>query len=263
MTRPPLSDETLMAYADGELDADGVATVEAAIQADPEIADRVALFDLSRQKLTDGLGEAESVPAALLASVKAMAAKHEAENQHDRPSEPSVIAFPARAEPPQATPRATQRVTPGWQLPLAASIALLAGLAVGPFLPWSGDDTTSQIAMTGLDTPGLTAALTSVASGQRIVLEDGSELEAIASFEDGAGTLCREFELDQPSGQTLVSVACHQNEAWSLRFAVAAGQNNDGYAPASSLEALDGYLTAIEAGEPLGLEAEADALSAL
>lgn len=261
MTRPPLSDETLMAYADGELDADGVATVEAAMQADPEIATRVALFNLSRQKLADGLDEAEPVSADLLASVKAIAAAHEAKDQKE--AEPTVVAFRKPAE----TPRATTRATPRWQLPMAASIALLVGLAAGQLLPWSGDDSsqtsTGEIAMTGLDTPGLISALTGVASGERIVLEDGSGLEAIASFEDGSGALCREFELDQPSGQTLVSVACHQNEAWSLRFAVAAGQTDDGYAPASSLEALDGYLNAIEAGEPLSPQAEADALSAL
>lgn len=257
MTRPPLSDETLMAYADGELDADGIATVEAAIQADPEIADRVALFDLSRQKIADGLGEAEPVPAKLLASVKAIAAAHDAETHASATDDTNVVAFPTSAEPSRTTPR--------WQLPLAASIALLAGLAVSPLLPWPGSDNEAQIArtglaMTGLDTPGLTTALTSVASGERIILEDGSGLEAIASFQDGAGALCREFELDQLSGQTLVSVACHQNDAWSLRFAVAAGQNDDGYAPASSLEALDGYLSAIEAGEPLSVEAEAEAL---
>lgn len=260
MKRSPLSDEILMAYADGELDADGIAMVEAAIQADPGIADRVALFDLSSQKLADGLGKAEPVSAELLASVKAIAAAHEAETHASDTPDSNVVAFQTSAEPPRTTQR--------WQLPLAASIALLAGLAIGPLLPWSGSDNEAQLArsglaMTGLDTPGLTTALTSVASGERIILEDGSGLEAIASFLDGAGALCREFELDQLSGQTLVSVACHQNTTWSLRFAVAAGQNDDGYAPASSLEALDGYLSAIEAGEPLSVEAEAEALSDL
>jgi hypothetical protein len=256
VTRLPFSDETLMAYADGELDSDTAAMVEAAIKTDSDIADRVALFDLSKQKLADGLGEPDPVSAELLASVKAIAAAHNAGAQDRTTPDASVVAFPTRA--------AQNRATPGWQLPLAASIALLVGLALGPLLPWPGNDDVPQIAMIGLDTPGLTAALTTVASGQRIALEDGSSLKAIASFQDGRGVFCREFELDQSSsGQTLVSVACHQDAAWSLRFAVAAGQNDDGFAPASSLEALDGYLTAIEAEEPLSLEAEADALSAL
>lgn len=255
MTRPPFSDETLMAYADGELDSDTAAMVEAAIKADSNIADRVALFDLSKQKLADGLGEPEPVSAELLASVKAIAAAHNAEAQDSPTPDASVVAFP--------TPAAQTRTTPGWQLPLAASVALLAGLALGPFLPWPGNDDVPQIAMTGLDTPGLTAALTTIASGEQIALDDGSSFRAIASFQDGGGVFCREFELDQSSGQTLVSVACHKDAAWSLRFAVAASQNDDGFAPASSLEALDGYLTAIEAEEPLSLEAEASALGAL
>lgn len=257
MTRPPLSDETLMAYADGELEADDIAIVEAAIQSDPDIAERVALFDLSRQKLADGLGDAEPVSAELLASVKAMAAAHEHQSEAEISSQQdgTVVTFPQRSEALHTPPR--------WQLPLAASIALLVGLAVGPLLPWSGEETTSEIAMTGLDTPGLTTALSSIVSGDEITLEDGSRLEAIASFRDGSDALCREFELDQPTGQTLVSVACHQDANWSLRFAVAAGQSDDGFAPASSLQALDGYLTAIEAGEPLDLETEAAALAAL
>ncbi len=255
MTRPPFSDETLMAYADGELDAETMAAVEAAMQSDPVIADRVALFDLSRQRLADGLGEPEPVSAELLASVKALADKHNAKAQDPKTPETSVVAFP--------TPAARARTQPRWQLPLAASIALLVGLSLGPLLPWPDNNDTQQIALTGLDTPGLATALATIPSGEEIALADGSSLRPIASFQDGGGTLCREFELDQASGETLVSVACHQEGSWSLRFAVAAGQNDDGYAPASSLDALDGYLTAIEAGAPLSVEAEADALGGL
>ncbi|WP_375568993.1 anti-sigma factor [Ahrensia marina] len=255
MTRPPFSDETLMAYADDELDAETMAAVEAAIQSDPVIADRVALFDLSRQKLADDLGEPDPVSAELLASVKTLADKHNAQARESNTPEASVVAFP--------TPAAQMRTASRWQLPLAASIALLVGLSLGPLLPWPGNNETRQVAVTGLDTPGLATALATIPSGEEIALADGSSLKPIASFQDGGGTLCREFELDQASGQTLVSVACHQEGSWSLRFAVAAGQNDGGYAPASSLDALDGYLTAIEAGEPLSLDAEADALGSL
>ena len=256
MTRPPLSDETLMAYSDGELDAEAMADVEAAMTADPSVAERVAMFDVSRQVLKDGLGAPEPVSPELLASVRAIAAGHEAKAESEKTeSESKVVALPARTRVP--------RPAPIWQLPMAASIALLIGLAAGPFMPWTGTAPDVEIALTGLDTPGLTAALATVESGDRLILDDGSALAAIASFQDGAGTFCREFELDGTSGETLVSVACHQGDTWSLRFAVAAGQTSDGFAPASSLEALDGYLTAIEAGEPLSTEAEQAALQAL
>lgn len=251
MTRSSLTDEILMAYADGELEANDMAKVEAAIKADPSIAERVSMFDVSRRALAEGLGAPEPVSPDLLASVQAVADRHAAQAE----SEANVVTLPIRTQ--------AQRPTPRWQLPLAASIALLIGLAAGPFMPWSAVEPDTGIALTGLNTPGLTAALASVVSGDRLVLDDGSALAAIASFQDGTGTFCREFELDQVSGETLVSVACRQDDAWSLRFAVAAGQTNDGFAPASSLEALDGYLTTIEAGEPLSVEAEQAALQAL
>ncbi|MEN9063453.1 anti-sigma factor family protein [Ponticoccus litoralis] len=44
MAEPKLTDEILMAYADGELDASTARAVEAAIETDPEVAERVALF---------------------------------------------------------------------------------------------------------------------------------------------------------------------------------------------------------------------------
>jgi hypothetical protein len=60
-----------------------------------------------------------------------------------------------------------------------------------------------------------------------------------------------------------VAVACHGGGAWDVPFTVAAGQADGGYAPASSLEALDAYLAAVGAGPPLEPAAEREALSAV
>ena len=93
-------------------------------------------------------------------------------------------------------------------------------------------------------------------------------LELIASFRNGDGQLCREFEFDRPGRQTIVSVACHPGSSdagsWSTQLAVLAPPSEgSGYAPASSLETLDAYLGAIHAGPPMSDDDEAVALSQL
>ncbi|MEM9107199.1 MAG: anti-sigma factor, partial [Pseudomonadota bacterium] len=83
---------------------------------------------------------------------------------------------------------------------------------------------------------------------------------AIASYRDAVETLCREFEVDRTDNSTIVAVACRADTQWEYRFTVVAGQTNSGYAPASSLEALDAYLNAVGASDPLSPEDEAAAL---
>jgi hypothetical protein len=66
------SDETLMAYADGELDAASRAALEAAMAADPQLAQRVARHRALRARLRAALDPVldEPLPERLLASVR-------------------------------------------------------------------------------------------------------------------------------------------------------------------------------------------------
>jgi anti-sigma factor RsiW len=61
MARPQPDDLILMAYADGELDAQAAAELEAALAADPALADRVAMFVQSAEMLREAMGEPEAV----------------------------------------------------------------------------------------------------------------------------------------------------------------------------------------------------------
>jgi hypothetical protein len=56
-------------------------------------------------------------------------------------------------------------------------------------------------------------------------------------------------------------VACRQAEEWRVAIAIDAPAGTDGYAPASSLAALDAFLGAIEASAPMTLDEEAAALA--
>ena len=68
--------------------------------------------------------------------------------------------------------------------------------------------------------------------------------------------------MDTAAGSSVVSVACRADGAWSVRFAVVAPVRDGGYAPASSMEALDAYLASAGAHEPLSPADEAAALAA-
>src|SRR5690348_128861 len=79
MDKLHLSDETLMAYADGELPQDVAAAVEASMRSDASLVRRVVGFVASRRlarssTIAAGLPE---VPAPLAASVKRLQARHE------------------------------------------------------------------------------------------------------------------------------------------------------------------------------------------
>lgn len=244
-----LTDEMLMAFADGELADEDLRQVAAAVAADPALAARVAAFEQSRKAVAAAFGAfpPAPVPDPIAERIRAMAAAQTA------PQGANVVPMLPRKQP---------RSVPFWQLPLAASIALaigvLAGQQIGPDAPL-----TSEMA-TILDDPHLKSALSSQQSGSRTKLESGADLSLIASFVNANSALCREFEYDLPTGATTVAVACRTAATpapiWDVQLAVVAGGGAGGYAPASSLDTLDAWLTATGAGAPLGPEAEAAAL---
>ncbi len=248
MTEPRFSDDILVAYADGELDAETRRVVDEAVAKDSDLARRIDQFAESRQRTKAALDPLldEPVPDDLQARIAAMV--DEAGDVADESG--TVVAFAPRAK------------APVWQLPLAASIALVAGGLIGYVAATSTVDEAGQIAAVNLDRPEIANALTSVTSGEERPIGD-DRFRAIATYTEPDGSLCREFEVDHADRSTVVAVACRENEGWALQFTVVAGRASTGYAPASSLEALDAYLTAVDASAPLSVDAEAAALEAL
>lgn len=246
-----IDDERLMAYADGALSPDEAAEVERAIAEDGALAAKVAAFAESRTMAKRALGATPPVSDTLAATIRAMAEADAARRQAPAGSA-QVIDLASR-----------RRTVPFWQLPIAASVAL----AVGVFGGWVASlqsDEPDGIAVAVIDEPALVEALTTAKSGESAEIGPGVAFTAIASFRDGDGQLCREFEQDRVGGASVVAVACRGDEAWSVRFAVASAASDDtGYVPASSLDTLDAWLSAIEAGAPLSDEEEAAALADL
>ena len=224
------SDETLMALADGELSAEEAARVQKAVDADPDLQQRLRQFTETRKLLgaLRPVGEQVSEDDPLVAMIR---------KAQTAPAQPAPQAIP-----PQPAPANLNRRP--W-LAIAASVAL-AVVAVG----WLGFNRDA-----GLSTPEI-AALDQLPSGESQHLADGRTLTMIASYR--ADDLCREYEISE-GGRAAVTLACRDGKAWQPRFTAEVALDADGYLPASGeIEGLDAALGTF--GSPLTPEEEAAAL---
>jgi len=230
-----IEDDMLMAYADGELDPNTAARVEAALEQDEALAERLGAFLSTRSALKAAFEPPPPVSPQLEAAVRAMAAPV-----------PQVVALSSR-----------RAARPLWQpMALAASLALAVGL--GWMLGQPGPQTAPGLALA----PGAEQALSALASGETRDLPGGYRIAIVASFQDSDAALCREVAQDGAAG-SMLAVACKAGAGWDLRFAVATGAGGGSYRPASAPEVLDAWLSATGAGSPLDAEAEAAALARL
>lgn len=233
MTPADIEDDMLMAYADGELDAETAARVEAALDQDEALAERLGVFLSTRSALKAAFDPPPPVSPGLEAAVRAM------------------------AEPRGRVVSLTARRAPVWRpAAVAAALALAVGLGAGWLLAPPGGVPATGLALA----PGADAALVSLASGETADL-GGGRLTILSSFEDADGALCR--EVAQDGAAAMLAVACRAGSGWELRFALAAGSGGEAYRPAAAPEALDAWLMATGAGEPLDPAAEAAALARL
>jgi anti-sigma factor RsiW len=254
-------DETLMAFADGELDEETAAAIEKAMETNDDLARRVALFLETRVQAKDALRPLleEPVPERLSQSVRRMI---DDARQRGIPSDndeaPRAVALKANDN------RVPSLLERSWIMPLAASlVAIVFGIG-GYFVGIGIQGVPEGLEVAGLNSPALSETLRQVASGEEAVLAGSTDrIRVVASFRDESGALCREFEIDSANRSTVISVACRSNDRWAVNFAVVAPSGDGGYAPASSMEALDTYLATTGAREPLSREDEAAALRSL
>ncbi len=179
------SDEMLMRFADGELDEETSARLEAAVAADDALAARLAVFVQTRLAAGDALRPLldEPVPAALRQSVQSMI-----DRQRRRPVEASSHRSGVKRLFSPAI---------GWpQLAAAASIAAVLG-GLGGFKFAEQFRPMAPLQLAGLDMSSLGPALDTVPTGQETQLDGTSQrFKAIATFRDSAKAVCREFEVD-------------------------------------------------------------------
>ena len=123
------SDEALVAYLDGELDDDERARVEAWLDADPAVRDRLLALSDSGGLLRSAFAEFvnEPIPERLIAAAR---------GETKSPADAEIVVLrPKRATPPPAPAR-------GWYIQMAAAAGLF-GLVVGVGAGYLGNNVLS------------------------------------------------------------------------------------------------------------------------
>ncbi|MGD9966028.1 MAG: zf-HC2 domain-containing protein [Hyphomonadaceae bacterium] len=225
-----ISDEKLMAYADGELDPAERAEIEAAIAADENARTKVAMHQDMRARLAAAFDGAldEPVPQQLIAAAAPRAA--------------DVVNLAER--------RAAKWSMREWSA-MAASIA--AGLLIGV-----GVMNTQAPLIAATDT-GLAArgALTQALNTQ-LASDQAGAVRIGLSFRTREGRYCRTFQLTR--GET-AGLACRSESGWDVAMtshSVGGGEVRTAGASAEILAAVDEMI----AGEPLDAAGEAAARNA-
>ena len=198
-----IDDETLMAFADGELDADGIATVENAMRSDPELQRRVAAHRELRRRLQSAYAPelAEAVPERLLRAARGSAA--------DSPDR--VVDLQKARDKSKRVNQAPQG--PPWWRPVGAMAAsVIVGIGAGHFF-WRGDE--SPFARSAAGAVVAHGQLASALSAQLTVDQrPGSAVRIGMSFRAKSGEYCRTFSLlgeTSPAG-----VACRHGSDWQI-----------------------------------------------
>ena len=191
-------DETLMAYADGELDEETRRTVEAAMKSDPAIAERIARHRALRSRLSgafDGVLE-EPIPDRLRAAASATSAASVTELAAARPARQSA---PARRW--------------AWKEWTAIAASVLLGLFVGRTVLQAPDS--EYVAARGHElfaTGALEEQLSTQPSGGRLL--DG-RIAIVATFRNKTSEYCRAFNTGAP--QSVSGVACRADDGWRIQ----------------------------------------------
>lgn len=233
-----ITDEQLMAYADGELDAAAITEVEAAIAADPALAEAVARHRALRRQLRDAFAPAldEPVPGHLMALVRT----------------PVATTAPAASTADVVPLRPRRR----WALPewagMAAALALGVALSQAFLAPAPADLRTAAGGALRADGALAQALDQQLAADNRA---DG-RIAIGLSFRDGSGAYCRSFVLRQ--ARPLAGLACRGDDGWHVPVTSEAAAENGELRPAAA--ALPpAVLLAVEtrlAGDTLDAETE-------
>ncbi|MYM35393.1 hypothetical protein GTP38_13740 [Duganella sp. FT94W] len=217
------SDETLIAYADGELDEAARLVLESALRHDSHLARRVARLRAARNA---GVYADQHNPSAL----------------HARRGANVVQLAAVRAQrlaAQQAVRKAATRRHWGWLEWSALALVMVLGLAAGKFglakwqPGWFGDNmppATDVVSRNGLlVAQGRLAASLSQQLGGAATQAD-SDVRVGLSFLSNEGTYCRSFTLVGMT-QDLVGLACRANEEWRVPVMVQHGR------PAATMDA--------------------------
>lgn len=226
MTR--IDEETLIAFADGELSDIERARVERALQGDPALRQRLEAHRRVRDRLA---GHYEPV------------AEEPVPDRFRQLLDPRVVPLSHARR---------RRLVPSWQAASALAATLVIGIVLGQAVPFGGSGPIAAENGTLLAGGGLAEALeTQLASTQ----PPGAPVRIGITFPGPDGRICRTFD-----GAIVSGLACRDLGRWRLLVAApggggAAGEYRQAGSPAPVMETAQRLMT----GDPLDAEQERSA----
>jgi hypothetical protein len=197
-----ITDETLAAYADGELERTEAARVAAAVAADPALAAKIEAHCALRSRLA-----AHYAPLAEQPMPPHLAALLSSAQDKDEQNSGEVLSFAAARQKRGLVPMLRR-----WG-PIAGP-ALAASLVLAILQPWKGSPD-------GYADPALANVLdTQLAANQPA----SAEIRILLSFERDDGGLCRAWRGEKEGG-----IACRDDTGWKVeqQFALGSAQSSE------------------------------------
>lgn len=212
MTTMKWTDDTLMAFADGELDAAQRADIERALAADAALRERVTALTTQRERVAAAFAPVldEPVPDRLAGLL--------------RPSSAPPTAVPVVNLGERRAARERSARLPSWAQWGGLAASVLMGVLLGMQFKPSGADPSIELRDGQLLAGGaVEQALVSQLASQPVV---GAPVAVQLSFVDKGGSYCRTF-----STAAIAGLACKQGERWTVQSLAAAAEA----APASAV----------------------------
>jgi hypothetical protein len=236
-----LTDETLMAYADGEVDAETRAVIESAMREDPLVRSRVERHRALREAVQGAFSAVldEPVPDRLIAAARGQGVA----------AEGKVVDLLRRAavRAPVETSLGSRR----WQ-PAAMAASLLIGLGLGYLASHNSNALVKSSSSGGLIAG---AALDEALSNQLSVDRAAGSVAATGiSFRSKGGDYCRTFSLIGTGSSS--GLACREGNSWKIKvlaqsFHPAGDPSNFRQAGSADSPAVRAAVEESIAGEPL------------
>lgn len=214
------SDEVLIAYADGELAEPVRSEVARAVQADPQVAARLARL---RDQVLGAFGTVRREPAApLLQSV----------GSNGPPAKANVINLSAVRASRQTTPTLPSQMLPTmpprgpqrWHRWAGLAAALVLGAILGASALLASNDTVTLAQVGGVDGALIASGALDAALSKQLAhaVQEGAVRMGV-SFVGKDGNYCRSFQLDRAAG-----LACRNARRWQLAVLVQTPQLGPG-----------------------------------
>ncbi len=249
--KPPpddgISDEALMMFADGTLDDAAMDEMARAVEASPQLEQRLAAFLATRDALKGSFASVmtEKPPERLVAAIMGGQAGQGA----------NVVAFQPRAGEAQTKPpiTATPQRRAGW-VPLAMA-AGLAGLAAGLAGYLAGQNAampgSAVAALASAKGPAL-AAIAAARDGQTVAFGPDLAGSVTGSYRMGNRRICRTLSVAHArSGSAAEGVACQNGDGWRIELALPRDAASQVFRPATGTGPIDALLEAGGAGSAL------------